>query len=455
MLQEVLLPRLGQTMEEGTIAKWHKSEGDTVRRGEILYELTTDKATLEVESFAEGVLKKILVAEGQTVAVNELIAIIGAEGDELPDDLEAYRAQVTGAAREEAGEREPPTPPAEAKLGPAAPQPAPAVSAEVPTAARPVGRIFASPRARKLAREQKVPLAALQGSGPNSRIVERDVMQYLQRLDTIRFTPAARDAAFQAGVSLLEVAPAEAHGRISKADVEAAAARGRAAAPGPGERVPLSVMRRTIAKRMTASKQAVPHFYLVGEVLMRKALERRAELNRSGELHITITDLLVRAAALALREFPGLNARFEGDAIVLNPEANVGVAVAVEDGLFVPVIRNADTKGLPQISAELKALVQTARKGKLRPDQYEGGSLTISNLGTFGVDYFMPIINPPESCILGIGRVAEQIVVQDGAMRIEPVMKVTLSADHRVTNGAEAAQFYAAFRRELEDPQRL
>jgi pyruvate dehydrogenase E2 component (dihydrolipoamide acetyltransferase) len=199
----------------------------------------------------------------------------------------------------------------------------------------------------------------------------------------------------------------------------------------------------------------VPHFYLVGEVRMGRALQWRAELNRSAAVHITITDLLVKAAALALREHPRFNARFDGDAVVVNSQVNIGVAVAVEDGLFVPVVRDADVKDVAQISRELKALVETARAGKLRPDQYEGGSLTISNLGTFGVDYFLPIVNPPESCILGIGRVAEQIVVEGGAMRIEQVMKVSLSADHRVVNGAEAAQFYATFRALLEEPERL
>ncbi len=377
MLQEVLLPQLGQTMEEGTIEKWHKVEGDSVRRGEVLYELTTDKATLEVESFSEGVLKKILVAEGETVPVNELIAIIGAEEDELPEDLEGYRAQVTAAAGGEKQAAQEPVGTAPAPVDAAAP-------AEAARAAPAGGRVFASPRAKKLAKEQKVPIAALRGSGPNGRIVERDIVHHLEELSRIKYTPAAREAAFRDGVSLLEVAAREPGARITRADVERAGERARAAAVRPGERVELSVMRQTIAKRMAQAKQTVPHFYIVGEVLMRKALERRAELNSSGEVHITITDLLVRAAALALREHPRLNARFEGNSIVINSEINVGVAVAVEEGLFVPVIKNADAKDLAQISAELKSLVQTAREGKLRPDQYEGGSITISNLGTSG-----------------------------------------------------------------------
>ena len=455
MLQDILLPRLGQTMEEGTIERWHKAEGERVERGEILYELTTDKATLEVESFATGVLKKILVAEGETAPVNELIAVVGEEDDELPADWEAYRAQASAAA----SEQEPAAPDAAAAIA-ATPQPHeaeveqyPAVEPSQPPAP---ARLFASPRAKKIAAEQQVPLAILQGTGPNGRIVERDVEKYLDELARIKYTPTARKVAYGAGVSLLDIQPDAPDRRITKADVlRAAQAALPAATARPGERIAMTPMRQTIAKRMAQSKQTVPHFYLVGDVMMRRALERRHELNAAGDVHITITDLLVRAVALALTRHPRVNARFAGGAIIVNAAVNVGVAVAVEDGLFVPVIRGADKKTLAQVSAELKPLAARAREGKLTPDQYEGGSITISNLGTFGVDYFLPIVNPPETCILGVGRVAEQIVVQDGAMRIEPVMKVSLSADHRVVDGAEAAKFYRTLRELLEEPESL
>jgi len=442
MLQDILLPKLGQTMEQGTVEKWHKAEGDPVEKGEILYELTTDKATLEVESFASGVLKKIFVRDGETVAVNELIAIIGEADDALPADLDAYQAAASGATEKEAV--------AEA-AGAAA-----LAEAEVTQPAAPAlpARLIASPRAKKIAREQKVPLAALHGSGPNGRIVERDVQDYLGKLANIKYTPTAREAACEAGVSLLEVKPSKG-GRVTKADVLRVAHAQRPAAARPGQRLALSAMRQTIARRMGESKQTVPHFYLIGQVMMRKALRRREELNASGEVHITITDLLVKATALALAKHPRVNARFEGDSIVMNAALNVGVAVAVEDGLFVPVVRDADRKSLPQISAELKSLAQTAREGKLTPEQYEGGSITISNLGTFGVDYFLPIINPPEACIIGIGRLAEEVVARDGAMAVEPVMKVSVSADHRVIDGAEAARFYQTFRALLEEPEEL
>lgn len=446
MLQEVLLPQLGQTMEEGTVERWHKAEGDEVGQGEILFELTTDKATLEVESFASGVVKKILVDEGDTVPVNELIAIIGDEEDEVPEDLDAFRTEIaeSGPAPEEVseGQGEQDVPGEEAAVA-ETDRPAPAP--------RRAGRIFASPRARKLAEEQKVPLSVLRGSGPEGRVIERDVQDYLAELDDIRSTPTAREVAFQEGVDLRKITPDEEGGRITEEAVREAAS----AAPQAGQRMELSPMRQTIAERMSTAKQNVPHFYLMGQVNMREAMARRRELNESSEVKITVTDLLVRAAGLALKEHPRMNARFEGDSIALNERANIGVAVAVEDGLFVPVIRDADCRPIGELSSDLKSLAELARNGELKPEQYEGGSLTISNLGTYGVDYFMPIINEPESCILGIGEVSEEVVAEDGAIRIEPMMKVSLSGDHRVVDGALAAEFFATFRGLLEAPESL
>jgi len=214
-------------------------------------------------------------------------------------------------------------------------------------------------------------------------------------------------------------------------------------------------MRRTIAQRMTQIKQSVPHFYLVGDVQVRALMARRAELNAAGGPKITVTDLLIRAAGIALDRHPLVNARFDGDAVVVNTGADVGVAVAVEGGLFVPVIRDAARKNLGTVSAELKSLAEAARAGTLTPEQYEGGSITISNVGMFGVDFFLPIINTPQSCIVGVGKASEQIVVADGAMRIEPVMTLSLSADHRVVDGAMAAEFFRTFRELLESPEEL
>ncbi len=305
-----------------------------------------------------------------------------------------------------------------------------------------------------------MPLAALRGTGPGGRIIECDVLGYLAAVEEVRSTPAARALAYQHGVNLLEVA-AEAGGRrLRKDDVVRAveAGLGRAAsvpaAEPAGERLALSAMRRTIAQRMTAAKQTVPHFYLVGDVMMRAAMEFLREVS-TPQQKVTVTGLLVKAVATALKEHPRVNARFDGDAVVLNDRCNVGVAVAVEDGLFVPVVRDADARGLAEISAELGSLAETARDGKLIPEQYEGGSITISNLGMYGVASFLPIINPPESCIIGVGAISDQVVAQGDGMRIEPMVAISISADHRVIDGAEAAQFFQTLKGLLEDPGRL
>ena len=444
MLHEVLLPQLGQTMEEGKIEKWHKAEGDTVKKGEVLFELTTDKATLEVESFAEGVLKKIVVPEGETVPVNDLIAVIGGAEDELPADLAALRKRTVRPAVS--------SQPAQAGTGAAAG--APPAAQPVPRPER--GRVFASPRARKLSAEMKIPIACVQGTGPNGRIVEKDVRAYAEKLEEVRFTPAARELAFSEGVDLLALKPSSPGERITKQDVLAAAQAAPAARPAAaGQRIPLTPMRTTIATRMTASKQTVPHFYLVGDVRMAKAIAFRTELNAAAKAQVSLTGMLVKATALALKAHPRVNSRFDRDAIVQNEDINVGVAVAVEDGLFVPVVKSADSKDLARISSEIKELAETARAGKLVPEQYEGGCVTISNLGMYGVDYFLPIINPPESCIIGIGQLAEQVVVRDGAIAIEPVLKISISADHRAVDGAEAAEFFQTFREILLNPERL
>ncbi len=444
MLQEVVLPQLGQTMEEGTIEKWHKSEGDEVEKGEVLFELTTDKATLEVESFAEGILKKILVPEGETVPVNELVAVIGDADDEVPDDLSALKEE---AGEEEAAATGEADSEAEAEEAPAAG--APSADEAVP---QPTGRIFASPRARKIAEEQEIPLSVLSGSGPNGRIIERDVQSYREKREDIKFTPTAARVAFQKGVDLLAVEPSDEDGRITREDVEQAAT----AAPTAGERIELTAMRQTIAERMTQSKQTIPHFYLVGNVNMQRTGDLRDRLNEEAAEKVSFTALLVKAAAISLRDHPRVNAQFDDGEIVLNEHANIGVAVAVEDGLFVPVVKDADRLSIPEISSQLKELVELSRAGKLRPDQYEGGSLTLSNLGMFGVEYFIPIINPPESCIMGIGEMGNEVVARDdGSIAVEPRMKISLSADHRIVDGAAAAQFFQTFKSVLEGAERL
>jgi len=445
MLQKVILPQLGQTMEEGKIEKWHKTEGDTVRKGDVLFEVTTDKATLEVESFVDGVLKKILASEGETVPVNEVVAVVGEPEDELPADMEVFKKAPAEKATAVPGQ-EP------AKVGsPREDGAATAMPAAAPGA--PGGRIFSSPRARKIAAEKHIPIEVIHGTGPNGRIVERDVQDYLEKLKSVPYTPAALEVAFQKKKDLLAIEPAGPGGRITKEDVLRAPAL--APAMPEGEKIELSAMRQTIAARMSRSKQTSPHFYLVGDVRMKAAQQFRDRLNAQSDSKVSVTALLVKAVALGLKRHPRVNARFSGDTIVLNPQANVGVAVAVEGGLFVPVIRNADKKEMAQIAAELKELAALAREGKLTPAQYEGGSITLSNLGMFGVDCFLPIINPPESCIIGVGQISDQVVARDGAMAIEPVMKLSLSADHRVIDGAEAAAFFQTLNESLTRPEQL
>ncbi|NLW51060.1 MAG: 2-oxo acid dehydrogenase subunit E2 [Candidatus Brocadiaceae bacterium] len=440
MLEPVHLPQLGQTMTEGTVAKWHKQEGEHVAKGEILYDLTTDKATLEVPAFASGVVKTILVPEGSTRPVGELIAVLGEESDDLPADLDSLRGHGPAAPAAEA----------RAEGGRSAPASAPPPAGAAASGGG--GRAFASPRARKVAGELGVPLGVVAGSGPGGRVVEADVRAYAARRADVPHTPAAAAVARERGVDLVAVAEGLRGRRVRKADVQAAAPSAVAALGGAdGERVALSPMRRTIAARMAQSKQTVPHFYLLGEVEMRAAmayLAARAE----GGVRVTLTVLIVRAIGEALCRHPRVNARFDRDAVVLNGACNVGVAVAVEDGLFVPVIRDADAKDLETISAELKTLAGKARAGALLPEDYEGGSVTLSNLGMYGVDGFLPIINPPEACIVGVGTVRERVIARGGRPVVEPTMEVSVSADHRVVDGAEAGRFFQTLKGLLEHP---
>jgi pyruvate dehydrogenase E2 component (dihydrolipoyllysine-residue acetyltransferase) len=452
MLTRIVLPQLGQTMEEGVVEKWYKSEGDDVRIGELLFDLTTDKATLEVEAFVGGVLMKVIVPDGATVPVNTVVAIIGDADDELPEDLDAFIGPPPAPASRAAT-------PAQAPSAAAAP----AVAAAAPAFATPaltlpqVGGRFASPRAAKVAEELKIPVFAVTGSGPGGRIIERDVLAHAERLSAVAFTPAAEAVALAESVDLLAVAALVSGRRITEDDVRQALASGKVAAvrQSAGEVVALSAMRQTIAQRMTASKQTVPHFYLTGEVNMRASMAYLEEYNAGRESRVTLTALLIKAMGLALQEHPRVNAMFAGDSIVLNEHCNVGVAVAVDDGLFVPVIKDVEKRDLADIMQTLRDLAAGARSGRLTPEQYEGGSITLSNLGMFGVDFFQPIINPPEVCIVGAGAVKERVVVLDGEPAVEPTMLLSVAADHRVLDGVAAAEFFATVRELLEEASSL
>lgn len=423
MAEVVTMPKLGFDMREGTLVKWLKREGEAVNKGEVIAEIETDKATVEVEAYASGVIKGLFAKEGDVLPIGEPIAVIGAPDEKV--DLEALRRVAKGEEAE--------------ALVPAAAAAAPAAPArtdgralpEAPPAEAPPVEIKASPVARRLAAEHGVDLRQVTGSGPGGRITRRDIEAYLAQP---RLAPAPTPAPAPAPVPVPEaVRP-----------------------PVFGEERPLSRIRQLIARRMVEAKQA-PHFYVTIEVDMAGAMKLRQDANALlDDAHkLSVNDLIVKAAALALREFPRLNASFAGDKIIIHPEINIGVAVALEDGLTTVVIRNADQKSLSQIAAESKEIIARTREGKNRPEDFEGITFTTSNLGMYDVDSFIAIINPPNAAILATGAVKEAPVVVDGEVRVGMRMKATISVDHRVSDGAEAARFLQTFKRILEQPLRL
>lgn len=432
----ILMPQMGFDMQEGKLVRWLKKVGDRVERNEPVAEIETDKAVMEIESFEAGTITRLLAEEGQEVPVGTPIAELdGGDGE----------AAATPAQTEAAGEVPPaagpavtaePSPAEEPASRPATAAPAGETTEEPADGETVSGRIKASPIARRLARELGVDLRGITGSGPGGRIVKADV----------EAAAAARPAA------PVPAAPAPA----AVATPVAPAAPAVAAAP-EGAPVPLSRMRQVIATRMAESKQQAPHFYVSMSVDMGEALAFRKQFNATvgEEGRISINDLVVKACALALRAYPNLNASFEGDAIRLYDRADIAIAVAVEGGLITPVIRGCDEKFLGDIGAEARELAAAARTGRLRPDQYQGGTFTVSNLGMYGVEDFVAIINPPQAAILAVGAVTDTPVVRDGAVTIRPMMRITVSADHRVTDGAEAAQFLGEVKAILEQPLRL
>ncbi|MFQ5764660.1 MAG: pyruvate dehydrogenase complex dihydrolipoamide acetyltransferase [Rhodospirillales bacterium] len=422
---KILMPALSPTMTDGTLAKWHKKEGDAVESGDVLAEIETDKATMEVEAVDEGILGKILVGEGtEGVPVNDVIALLLAEGEDA--------SALEDAAKEAAATT--PAPPPAAEPEPAA-QPAPAPKPAAQPAPGPKaadgGRVFASPLARRLAKEQGLDLAGIAGSGPHGRIVKRDI-----------------EAAVAGGVA--PAAPAAA-----PAPAPAVALDDTALATLPAfEAVPNTSMRKIIAQRLTESARDVPHFNLSMDLELDTLLAYRKALNgREGaDYKISVNDFVIKAVALALRRVPECNVSYTDDAILRYHRADVAVAVAVEGGLITPVIRDAGGKGMAAISAEVKALAAKAREGKLQPEEYQGGTFTISNLGMFGVTSFNSIINPPQGAILSVGAGGQRAVVKDGALATATVMTLTLAVDHRCIDGTTAAGFLKEVKGILEEP---
>jgi pyruvate dehydrogenase E2 component (dihydrolipoamide acetyltransferase) len=417
----ILMPALSPTMEEGKLAKWLKAEGDTIAAGDIIAEIETDKATMEVEAVDEGTLGKIMVAEGTDgVKVNAVIAVLLEEGEDAGAIGAAPAAAPAPAATPAAAAQAP-----AAAAGPAAPAAPAAASGE---------RVFASPLARRIAAGKGLDLAHVKGSGPHGRIVKADVEGAVS-------APAAATVAVPAAAPA-PTGPSTEMVRKMYADRE-------------HEEIALDGMRKTIAARLTEAKSTIPHFYLRRDIELDALLKLRGQMNARGEkrgIKLSVNDYIIKASALALQEVPGCNAVWAGDRVLQFRASDVAVAVAIEGGLFTPVLRDAEVKSLAVLSAEMKDLAARARGRKLMPHEYQGGSFAISNLGMMGIDNFDAVINPPHASILAIGAGVQKPVVKDGALAIATVMSVTLSVDHRVIDGALGAQFLDAFKGYLEDP---
>lgn len=433
---DILMPALSPTMEEGTLAKWHVKVGQEVRSGDVLCEIETDKATMEVEAVDEGKLIEILVADGtQGVKVNAVIARLEGEGG-----LAAPPPVATPVAA--------PAPATPAAAAPSAAEVEPAVSP--PSSAGHEGgpRVFASPLARRLAAQAGLDLSSVAGTGPNGRIVKADVEAAQGRAPTSSAGPV------EPVVAPLSPPVAAASGAASRA-APSAEPNAHPYAPGSYDLVPLDGMRRTIARRMTDSFRDVPHFPLQIDIEIDALLKLRAQLNAAAEadgVKVSVNDLIVKAAALACRRVPAANASYTPDGLLLHHHADIAVAVAIEGGLVTPVIRQAETKGLAAISREMKALAEKARARKLMPEDYSGGTFSISNLGMMGIKSFASILNAPQGCILSVGAGEQRPVVKGGALAVATIMSVTLTCDHRVVDGAVGASWLSAFRRLCEEP---
>ena len=425
MEEVILMPRLSDTMTEGVIADWHKKVGDMVKKGDILADIETDKATMELESYKEGKLLYVGAQKGDKIAVNSLLAVIG---DEKKVDLEKIKAAAAGGPAQ--------APAAAAQTS----QPAQAAAPAAPAAAEPAhsglsvsadGRIKASPLAKKLAAEKGIDIAQVQGSGDNGRIIKKDVDSFVPG------KAAAPAAATQPATAGKPAAIPASIGQVSY------------------DEVPVSQMRKVIAKRLAESKFTAPHFYVTMSIDMDKAVESRTRMNEVSPVKISFNDIVLKAVAISLKQHPAINSSWLGDKIRINHHVNIGVAVAIEDGLLVPVVRFADLKSLSQIATEVKDLAQRAKAKKLQPADWEGSTFTISNMGMFGVDEFTAIINPPDACILAVSAIQQVPVVKNGAIVPGNVMKLTLSCDHRVVDGASGSAFLQTVKSYLEEPLRM
>ena len=428
------MPKMGDAMEEGTLVKWLKSEGDEVSEGDPIAEIETDKVTLELEAEDSGTLAQLIADEGQDIPVGEAIAFIAGEGEEVPE-----RAAGGGAeeAEEEGGEGEAQ---AQTATETEAPEEEGGEEAAAQADGRTDGHFRASPIVRRLAQENNLDLSRIEGSGPAGRIVERDVR-----------------AAMESGTAQKTDGKAEVEAPEREAAPQVAAAPEPTRAPGT-ELVEPSRMRRVIGERMTQSKQQVPHYYATVEVEMQDLLALRKQLNEQLEeqgIKLSINDFVMKAVALALKDFPNLNALWTSEGIELHQQVDLAMAVALEEGLITPVIRDAANKTLSAISSASKDLAKRAREGALKPEEYQGGTVTVSNMGMFGVESFAAIINPPQAAIVAVSSIMQRAMFKDDEVVPVSIMKLTLSADHRISNGAEGAQYLAEVKHLLEHPMTL
>jgi pyruvate dehydrogenase E2 component (dihydrolipoamide acetyltransferase) len=445
-MQTVVMPKMGDTMEEGKILAWRKKVGDPVARGDSLAEIETDKVNIEAESFAEGVLRKILVQEGESAAVGAPIALVGAPDEALPDDTaQGPSAQPTQAPQAPASQREPVPEAVGAAYQPVR-EPAGtngASSAVAAPATEAAERVFISPIARRIAQEYHLDIAHIAGTGPNGRIIKDDVEALLTQQETSAAAPVVQPAVQPAPQTAQPATPIP------------AAAEGEEV-----EAVALSAMRKTIARRLQQSMQTAPHFYLTLSIDTTKLGELRATINEYAEtlpepVKVSVNDLIVKGVALALARVPQVNVSFDGERLLFKKRINVGVAVALEQGLIVPVIRDADRRGVLDLARESRRLVDAARTGKLKQEEFQGGTFSVSNLGMFEIEEFTAVINPPESAILAVGAIQPTPVVVDGQVVVRDRMKVTLSVDHRALDGATGARFLQDLKRLLESPMGL
>jgi pyruvate dehydrogenase E2 component (dihydrolipoamide acetyltransferase) len=410
MAEVINMPKMSDTMTEGVIVSWLKNVGDDIKPGDILAEVETDKATMELENFVKGTLLHIGIPAGGSVPVDALIAIVGQKGEDISALLQASPKTASAEPKNEVAET--------TKNAHETPATVQVENAQHGSDSR----VKASPLAKSLAKEKGIDLAAIAGSGDNGRIVKKDIENYNPSTKTSQTVT----------INLPQIVAQESYTEVA-----------------------VSQMRKAIARRLSESKHTAPHFYLTMSINMDKAIAARKQMNEYSEAKISVNDIIIKAVALALRKNPNANSSWLGDKIRYNNHINIGVAVAIEDGLIVPVVKFADNKSLSHISTEVKQLAEKAKNKKLQPNEFEGNTFTISNLGMFGIDEFTAIINPPDACILAVGAAKETVVAENGQMKISQIMKVTLSCDHRVVDGAVGSAFLATLKDLLENPVKM